>query len=238
MTMTFQPTQRVGEIVAAFPGASNLFKAAGIDFCCGGGKSLSDALRVRGIAEDAFLAALEAAYAAEAERASTDVDWREAPLGGLIGRIVNVHHGYLRQELPLLSGFTQKIHRVHGEGHPELAQLDRLFHALKAELEEHLAAEEAELFPLVRAYAESGAREDLSEAIQALAEFESEHEAAGKLLAEMRQVTDGYTLPPGACRTYTLTFHKLQELESDLFMHIHLENNILFARLREAAARR
>ena len=234
MKMAFQSTQRVGEIVSAFPGASNLFKVHGIDFCCGGGRTLGEVLRQKGIGEESFLADLQRAFDATAERASTETDWREAPLDALVSRVVDVHHAYLRQELPLLSNFTNKIHRVHGAHHPELGVLERLFHELKAELEAHLTEEETELFPLVVAYAKSGAREDLSQAIQTLDELESQHETAGKLLAAMREVTDGYTLPEGACRTYTLTFQKLRELESDLFMHIHLENNILFTRLRAA----
>lgn len=183
-----------------------------------------------------FQSTQQSAYEATEARASAETDWRAAPLGALLSRIVDMHHAYLRQELPLLSGFTNKIHRVHGDRHPELGALDQLFHALKAELDAHLDEEEQELFPLVAAYARLGAQEDLTHAIQALDGLESQHEAAGKLLAAMREVTGGYTLPPGACRTYTLTFQKLRELESDLFMHIHLENNILFPRLREAAA--
>lgn len=236
MESAFHSTQRVGEIVAAFPGASNLFKAHGIDFCCGGGKSLADALRERQIPPQSFLAQLHLAYEeTQARQAAVGTDWRAASLRTLIERIVKTHHAYLKQELPLLSAFVNKIHHVHAERHPELAVLDQLFHDLKAELDPHMVSEETELFPLVQTYELSGDQADLARALAVLEELESEHQAAGQLLAAMRQVTDGYRLPEDACRTYTLSFQKLADLESDMFEHIHLENNILFPRLREGA---
>lgn len=51
------------------------------------------------------------------------------------------------------------------------------------------------------------------------------------MLKEMREITENYRLPEDACRTYTLTYQKLEEMESDLFQHIHLENNVLFPRV-------
>ncbi|MFZ5622739.1 MAG: iron-sulfur cluster repair di-iron protein [Pseudomonadota bacterium] len=234
--MTFSATQRVGEIVAAFPGASNLFKAYGIDFCCGGGRSLEVALQEKGVAPGTFLSQLQAAYETYQRRMEgRQTDWRTVPLEALIEQIITAHHQYLRQELPVLSAFTVKIAHVHGERHPELITLQEQFHTLKAELESHMADEEERLFPLVRAYEESGSREDLTRALATLEELEAEHQAAGSLLAAMRATTADYLLPPDACRTYTLAFHKLEELESDMFQHIHLENNILFERLRAAA---
>lgn len=234
--MVFNTAQSVGEIVAAFPGASNLFKAHGIDFCCGGARRLGEALQARGIPAESFLTELDNAYnAAQARQAVAGVDWRTAAFGALINRIVNRHHAYLKQELPLLSGFVRKICHVHGAHHPELAALNRQFHALKAELEPHMVAEEDEFFPLVAAYERSRDPSDLARVVAALDELEAEHQAAGGLLAQMRESTAGYRLPEDACRTYTLTYQKLSELEADMFEHVHLENNVLFPRLRQAA---
>jgi regulator of cell morphogenesis and NO signaling len=99
------------------------------------------------------------------------------------------------------------------------------------ELEQHLITEEEIVFPLIK---EAEQREDqaaLSNATERIEEVEADHIAVGDLLKEMRQITDNYRLPEGACRTYTLTFQKLEEMEADLFQHIHLENNVLFRRV-------
>lgn len=115
----------------------------------------------------------------------------------------------------------------------ELTLLHRLFHHMKIELDQHLIAEEEELFPLLKQYAAHPTAELRERVLEGLKELETDHDVVGACLKEMRTVTSEYALPPEACKTYTLTFRKLAELESDLFEHIHLENNILFPRIEE-----
>ncbi len=227
----FTGQEKIGEIVTEFPHTSNVFKAYNIDFCCGGNRSLSLAIRQQNLNEAEVLEQLNKVVQETLELKDSQTDWREAPFGTLINHIVSTHHAYLQKELPLLSDFTTKIFRVHGPIHPELGTLHKLFHSLKMELDQHLIKEEEIVFPLIKAYEEHPTPENLEKALAALNELEKEHEEAGNLLKEMRHVTGHYTLPEGACRTYTLTFQKLEELESDLFQHIHLENNILFPRV-------
>ncbi|WP_019536988.1 iron-sulfur cluster repair di-iron protein [Paenibacillus ginsengihumi] len=234
MEQHFSGEEKVGAIVAAFPGASHLFKEVNIDFCCGGDLSLRQAIRQRKLDENEILRRLNESYAEMKSRDSRrETDWRAAPIADLIDHIVQHHHVYLRKELPLLSEFVTKILRVHGSGHPELSLLHKAFHQMKIELDQHLIVEEEVLFPLLRQYAEEPTAEKREQAVKGLRELETDHHTVGNYLKEMRAVTDGYALPPGACRTYTLAFQKLIELESDLFQHIHLENNVLFPRIED-----
>jgi hypothetical protein len=50
------------------------------------------------------------------------------------------------------------------------------------------------------------------------------------LIEEIRQLSDGFTPPAGACPTFHAFYNGLYEFEQDLHRHIHLENNILFPR--------
>jgi regulator of cell morphogenesis and NO signaling len=220
----------VGSVVAAFPGASNVFKKYGIDFCCGGNRSLGTVFRQQELNGELVLRELNNAWTLLNGR-HDGTDWRAASSKAIIGQIITKHHDYLRSEMPLLSEFTSKILRVHGPHHAEsLEPLYRYFHEVKQELEQHMAKEEEELFPLILQHEENPTDELFHQIEGKLEELEREHEHAGDLLKKMREVTDNYTLPEGACRTYSLTFHKLEEFESDMFEHIHLENNILFLR--------
>ncbi|WP_284641046.1 iron-sulfur cluster repair di-iron protein [Paenibacillus silviterrae] len=228
--MRFQATETVGSIVTAFPGASNVFKAHRIDFCCGGQRPLAEVLEQSGLSEQTVLQELEDAYDRAALR-ERQQDFRRYTRSELILHIVAVHHDFLRSELPLLGEFVEKIARVHGPSHKELIKLRSLYQQLREELEEHLLAEEERVFPMVRAYEATGDANTKEEALRAIDELESEHDKAGGLLREMRAVTVDYTLPEGACRTYTVAFQKLEQLEADMFQHIHLENNILFQSL-------
>lgn len=232
MQAAFTGVEKIGEIVTRFPKASDLFKAHQIDFCCGGNRPLAEVVREHSLNEGEILQKLNQMYEEAVSARQEDTDWRTVPSSQLIDHIVETHHAYLQGELPLLSEYVTKILRVHGANHGEvLSKLHRLYHNLKLELDQYLVKEEQIIFPLIKQYEaqqDAGLRE---KAARVIGELESEHSTAGDLLKEMRAVTDQYTLPDGACRTYMLTFQKLQELESDLFQHIHLENNILFPRV-------
>lgn len=232
MVQRFNGEEQIGLIVSEFPGASNLFKEVHIDFCCGGERSLLQAIRQKKLDENEILRRLNEDFTEMIVKAeSRDTDWREVPIPELIDHIVNRHHSYLRKELPLLSEFITKILRVHGGAHAELSALHKRFHQMKIELDQHLITEEEELFPLIKQYASQPTIEMHERTVTGLHELETDHREVGDYLKEMRAITNGYALPPEACRTYTITFHKLGELESDLFQHIHLENNILFPRI-------
>jgi len=231
MKQTFDGTETIGEIVAGFPGAGNLFKEYGIDFCCGGHRILSDVLRQQQIEEGPFLERLNRMFQQAGQKGGEDVDWREAPLSDLIDHIVQTHHAYLVKELPPLGEMVTEIFRVHGSAHRELSRLHRLFHHMKMELEQHMISEEEIAFSLIKKAEQTGDKASLSKAAASMEELEAEHGAVGQLLKEMRNITGNCRLPEDACRTYTLTYRKLEELESDLFRHIHLENNALFRRV-------
>ncbi|MFS0725693.1 iron-sulfur cluster repair di-iron protein [Paenibacillus sp. 1P07SE] len=237
MTVYFTGEEKVGAIVTEFPGASNLFKEVRIDFCCGGDISLREAAARKKLDEPVLLQRLNDSYERAKLRAEPGkTDWKKASISQLIDHIVQRHHKYLQAELPLLSEFVTKVFRVHGVHQPELAQVHKRFHEMKLELDQHLIQEEELLFPLLLAYGEDPTADRRYRAVLRIRELEADHQGVGDILKELRELTRDYTLPQGACKTYTLTYHKLAELESDLFEHIHLENNILFARLAPAQA--
>ena len=139
----------------------------------------------------------------------------------------------MNRVLPKLSGYVTKVFRVHSQNHPELADVHQLFNTLKTELEQHTIQEETSIFPKIKEYENNPSQDQLTEIQNEIKALEREHDQSGSILKQLRMVTNDYTLPPDACTTYRLTYQKLQELESDLFQHIHLENNILFRRLNK-----
>lgn len=235
MEAIFTAQTKTGEIVTQFPRASQVLKEYKIDFCCGGNRPIEESISEKGLNEEEVLTKLNTLYIETKELDRQEVKWELEAYSKLIDHIVHVHHAYLNKVLPELSAFVTKVYRVHGAAHPELAQIHTLFHTLKMELEHHLFEEEEKVFPKVKKYEATGSKEVLEEVLKTIDSLESEHEGAGNILKELREVTNDYQLPEGACTTYTLTYLKLEELESDLFQHIHLENNILFPRLEKEA---
>jgi regulator of cell morphogenesis and NO signaling len=233
-------TQTVREIALEEPSSIRVFESFGIDYCCGGRKPLSEACTASRVDVDAVIAALEAAASGPA---ATTEDWSLKSMEEFVGHIVATHHAYVKRELPRLAVLAQKVVNRHGGTRAELVELQSVLATLDADLTQHLAKEEAILFPyivqLARSNAEGTARPEacFGTVASPVAMMTQEHDAAGLLLAEIRRLSENFTTPEGACPTYHAYFDGLKEFELDLHQHIHLENNILFPRAIEAELR-
>lgn len=222
----------VGEMVAERPGRSRVFEELGIDYCCGGKLSLAEACAHRGLQPDAVRRRLDET---DTGGEPDGTDWRTAPLADLCGHIVVTHHDFLRRELPRLRGLLGKLARVHGDRHPELRDVFAVFDPFADELTEHMAKEEQVLFPLIT-WTESGDVPPTPFVLQPIAVMEAEHDDAGRALAEMRRLTGGYAVPADGCNTYRAAMAGLAEVEADMHVHVHKENNILFPRAARLVA--
>ena len=226
-------TRLVGDLVAEDYRRAAALKRFGIDFCCGGRVPLGDACRKKGVSLDEVAEALAASDAHGAAPLPRVDAW--AP-GFLADYVVNEHHTYVRESLPVLRAFTEKVARVHGAERPELVEIARLFGALAAELETHMASEEDVVFPAIKTL-EGGTASDGPALRDLVGDMEAEHDEAGRLMAEIRRLSDDYTPPEGACNTYRAAFAKLEEFEDDLHRHVHLENHVLFPKALALEAR-
>ncbi|WP_028544095.1 iron-sulfur cluster repair di-iron protein [Paenibacillus taiwanensis] len=228
--MKFHDQMMVRDIVLAYPAASDMFKKLKIDFCCGGNRPLAEAAASRQLDPASIIAQLQIQYD-EAPALHTGMDWKYMSSRSLIDYIVNKHHRYLVEQLPMIAANVARVYQVHGAEQPHLQELYRLFGALRTELESHTADEEAEQFPaLIRAEEMAHENKEFAHVAAAIAKLEAEHTAAGELLRQIREVTSEFTVPEHACTTYRITYTRLEELEAMTFEHVHLENNVLFPR--------
>ena len=215
----------VGEIAAAIPSSVRVFQNHNIDFCCGGRTSLAVACRERGVSfAEVALAVEEAATPAGRD----DRDWSREPLRVLIDHIVDTYHRPLRDELPRLEAMAAKVAGVHGAKAPHLSRVKALVSELSDDLTLHMQKEERMLFPAIRAIEDD--RQLIMPITAPIDVMEKEHDRAGELLSELRATTCGYLAPPWACATFRALYQALAELESEMQVHVHLENNLLFPR--------
>jgi len=224
--------QTVRDLASRNPAAARIFEKFGIDYCCGGERSLAQACSAAKVSIREVADALEAPPSPQRE----DRDWQNGSLAELAEYIVERHHRFARQEIQRLIPLFARVVGAHGQNHAELEQIQSSFQALAEELTLHLMKEERMLFPYI---------EQLESAVScggrlALPMFGTvqnpvrmmamEHDSAGELLRRMRDLANGYALPPDACVSFKELYQALQEFEADLHQHIHLENNILFPR--------
>jgi regulator of cell morphogenesis and NO signaling len=223
------PSMTLGEIVTLRPALAADLERRGLDYCCHGGRTLAEAARQAGL--DARIVADELSAAHVGEPAA---EWASLGPVELIDHIETVHHRYLWAELPRITALVDKILTVHGDRHPELAEVQRLYTELRADLEPHLAREEQELFPMIRRLAATagGPRSDTRVLAAQIDALTVEHETVGDLLDALSRVTSGYTIPADGCASYSACYRALADLEADTHLHVHKENNLLFPAAR------
>jgi len=232
--MTLTPTRTVGEIAAEIPSATREFEKLGIDYCCGGNRTLNEACAEANISVDEALARLEEGLAST--RTAASPDWQKQLLADLISHITTTHHVFVREERARIEALATKVVGVHGKNHPELLQVQQVFSALAAELSVHLMKEEQILFPYVLRMEESALAGEpappamFGTVVNPVRMMMQEHDGAGDSLRSLRTITTDYKLPEDACISYRTLYQALQGFEADLHQHIHLENNILFPR--------
>lgn len=212
----------VTTIAAELPGAAELFRKSLINFCCGGDISLERAAERAGISSNLLLADLEALRLAAGQEAPEET-------GELIDHLVSRYHDTHRQELNFLISLAGKVERVHGDHPASPSGLAQALKALGGDLEAHMANEENIVFPLMR----GAQNRTLS---QPIVQMRHEHDHAARLLLDVEHAAHGMVLPEGACGSWTALYTGLRKFSSDLIMHMHLENEVLFPRFGQMSS--
>lgn len=227
------PDETIGQIAAKDLHKAKVFKKYGLDFCCGGKKTIKEACSEKGLdvtKVEQELHELDKINAFGGRQLPYN-DWE---VDFLSDYIVNTHHSYLNKNLPDLKRYAQRVAEVHGDNHPELLAVNQQVQLLANELTTHLIKEEKILFPYLKILAAAVKNNEplhvnpFGDVQQPVNMMEMEHDVAGEILERLKELTNNYTLPKDACATFSLLYRTLEEMTEDLHLHIHLENNILF----------
>lgn len=220
--LVIHPQESIGQIAVQLPGATAVFRRLKLDFCCGGQVALSEAVAAKGLDLQAVLAELSGLQ-------RTD----ELPLAGdpnaLIDHVLARYHAVHRAQLPELIRMAHRVEAVHRNNPGVPAGLGDFLEGMEQDLLDHMAKEEAMLFPLLRVGGQGLAGEPIDM-------MRSEHLDHGAALDQVLALTNDATPPPGACNTWRALYAGLAQLKEDLINHIHLENNVLFPQFEQAVA--
>lgn len=233
--MNLDATRPVKAIVNEVPAAARIFEKAGIDYCCGGEKSLRDACKDAHTTVEEILRSIEDARIPDGSEDQLS-HWGQVPLPDLIDRIVKKHHVYCRQEQERLTPLLARVVQVHGDRHAELKRIQSLFNGLTEDLARHMDKEEKSIFPVILAMGRASMRKApkpllASGTIQnPVSTLILEHDDCGRILKEMHRLSGGYEPPDDACGSYQSLYQGLKEFEIDMHQHVYLENSVLFPR--------
>jgi regulator of cell morphogenesis and NO signaling len=234
--MNFGSQTTVRDIVATNPAATRVLEDAGVDYCCGGGKSLQEACIHAGASAEEILSRLREAAS---QVGPDDRNWMSAPLKEITRHIREKHHAFVRQSILRVRTMLTKVIAKHGTNHPETVAIEGIFADVAQEMISHMQKEEQILFPYIDALERATAANEPFEppffqtVRNPVSAMMKEHDSAGALVKRIRAASNGYTAPSDACPTFQALYRELAEFEADLHQHVHLENNILFPRAVE-----
>ena len=228
---TLQLTETVGAIAAKNYRTTKVFRQLGINFWNAGNKTLEEAIKEAGVTIEQVKVALEQN---NLQKTTTETEFNKWDIDPLIDYIINTHHRYTKESAVIIYDLAQNVANRHSYKHPELTKLVTALFLFLNDFLNHLKKEEQMLFPNIRQLVK---KKGCSEGItftsfgfikDSVVRLKKEHLTAGKELNLFRKLTNDYMLPADACNSYKYLFEKMKEFENDLFLHVHLENNILF----------
>ena len=138
----------LAKIILLRPEAASLFEKHNLDFCCGGKQTLAEALK--GNTEKLELIKKELQESHTESENKPSINFETISLSQLIDFIIDTHHRYVNESMPLINEHAHKISTKHGERHPELKKIAALFTDVKKEMEQHMMKEEIVLFPVIK----------------------------------------------------------------------------------------
>ncbi len=225
----------VAELVSENIKTAHVFKKYGIDFCCGGGKTIEEACKKNKVE----ITKLQHELIQTMNSTTPSVNYNLWSLDFLCEYIEQTHHKYIHESIPIIEAYVTKVAKVHGDAAPETIEIKRLFGEVVAELIPHMQKEELVLFPYIRKIVRSkkegfaAPNPSFGTIKNPINMMTNEHDIAGRLLKEINILSSHYHAPEWACNTFKALYAKLEEFENDLHIHIHLENNILFPKAIE-----
>jgi len=227
--------ETLGDIVAKDLRKAEVFKKYGLDFCCGGKKTVKEACAEKGL--DVAMIEKELQNSDKSVSTARPLPYNDWNLDFLADYIVNTHHSYVKKTIPDVRSYAEKVAKVHGAHHPELLQINKLAQEVCDEMSAHMVKEETVLFPYVKQLVASTNGKvkfgNLDTVKTPINMMEMEHEVVGNNMDKIREISNNYALPEDACGSYAYLFKTLDEFENDLHIHVHLENNILFPKALE-----
>lgn len=222
----------VSKMVAMDSRKLAVFEKLGIDCYWKANKTLTEACSAAGI------------NMAEVNLALEKIDQQERPvlpsqdynlwdLRFLANHILQTHHQYVKDNEQLISNLAENAGRSYGDKRPELKILEKEVGPMIQDFLVHMSKEESVLFPAIIRMAELLSEGKAPEMhgggiANAIERMEAEHDETGVALKRFRKITNDYQTNGAQEEICTRLFQKLEEFERDTYLHVHLENNILF----------
>lgn len=222
--MNIKKTQTIGSIVTQNLQASEIFNEYGIDYACHGERTLEQVCFEENLPIVNILEELWSLDAVNSSMPNFDL----MAIDTLTRYITNKHHRYAERKITSIRRRIERLERLYVSHHQELVLIRKTFEDMSVHVLLHMKNEEFFIFPYIRKMVKRGETQTTTTIGKALAMMENDHEQQAENLKQLTNLTNHYTVPKKSDYAFRVTYNAMKELEQDLRVHMHLENNILF----------
>ncbi len=230
----------VVDIVGGYPGLAVVLEEWGIDSGRYGGYTLRVVCAAQNLDLEELCRLLETASQANPNGLA---GFSRAQL---VAHVREVHHEYLRRQLPVLEEASGKAARLYGSEHQQLRHVDQILRILAEELQQHLQREELFAFPWLgladirqdfgavatfgpsKQLAQSGEAEVSPLDLWMLDCLAEERRKSSFRLSCLRFLTNHFSPPESAGESMRRLYSGLRDLDRDFQRHVYIEERYLF----------
>lgn len=219
----------ISQLIARDYRQAQILQEHGIDIFSGSRLTLEEYCRKTEIDLGQVISKLEYRQTSEPNFQAPFDSW---PIDFLCGYIVNRHHKYVYDSLPVLSGLIEEVRNKNSDY--SIDKVSDVFRRMARDMKVHMMKEEKVLFPFIEQMVEAS-RENIriSRAFFGTVNnptqiLEIEHEHSWEDISLIRTLTNNYNIKGNVDPSLAILYKGLEEFEQDLLVHLDLENNILF----------
>jgi regulator of cell morphogenesis and NO signaling len=225
-SMIISKGDTVASIVTRNLQSAAVFNSYEIDFCCRGGRTLEDACIEGNVSLGEILDVL---WGLDTKNNPVP-DFGIMRIDMLAEYIKRIHHSYTERKLIFIKNNLDRLVRDHQSSNPELPQIQKVFEDLSMDLRIHMKQEEFMIFPYIKTMIKKRSiRSKLFKTIQdPIIAMKDDHDNEEKGFDVLSDLTHNYSIPNRGYYAFKATYAAMKDLEEDLKIHMHLENNILF----------
>lgn len=213
----------IGQITNQISGSTDVLFENKIDFVANRQKSLKEVMIRQNLNHQQIIEKLTALKQTATQNAEKNPDCEKLDNTSLVRHIETRYHAVHRIQLSELIPLADRVEKVHQDSPLCPTGLAQQLDQIQIELLQHMQKEEMVLFPMLCA--------DVAPMVHGpISMMRHEHEEHFAQIENIYQITHALTLPEKACGNWRALYQGLKEFISDINMHIHLENNVLFER--------
>lgn len=213
---------------------ADIFKQFGITFCCTEDSSVRRACELESVPIDRVVYAIQSLPTDE-----NILEYQDLALEELLDKMELHFHRYFRWEIPNLTGYLDKIERMHSTQITEIGEVAYWWRSLSAYLTEHLIKLEFAIYPHIRKLLSKNEQQPefdkpvFGSLTHVLHMFRADQAKMCDAMDHISDLTHEFQIPISWCNTVVVLYRKFADMAVKLTQYVEIHEKHIFPKAIE-----